>query len=186
MLYPSAPLWTWASGAFTALARAMSLAGVPQLVIRELPTLERPRTPTPSRAVSDIEEATPTRRQLNTGIPSLCELLEEEEHEVSVRRRRVRRKRAADNASKIRRSRRLAAKEVPFYVDATTKATCAKAAQLDLSKASVRMKSALLDSGLLARPPPAKTPSAKLRQLGRLCGLAHLSDLEDEVVPPTC
>jgi len=77
---------------------------------------------------------------------------------VSARRRRVRRKRAADSASKIRRSRRLAAKENPFYVDATTKASRIKAAQLDFSKASGRMKAAVVDSGLLEWPPPAKIP----------------------------
>jgi hypothetical protein len=120
-------------------------------------------------------------------VPSLSDLLEEEEeHEVSIRRRRARHKRAADSASKICRSRRLAAKENPFYVNATSKATRVrvKEAQLDLSKASERIKSALAGSGLLERPPPVKVVSkSKLRCLGHVCGLSHLSELDVEEVP---
>ena len=183
LLYPSVPLRTWAAGAFAALHRAMSLAVVPPLVIRELPTPELPRTPQ-SRASSDIEEVVSARLPNPSSVPSLSELLAEEEHEVRVRRRRVRRKRAADSASKLRRSRRLAAKEIPFYVDATTKATRVKAAQLDMSKASERMKTAIADSGLLARPPPARISTSKMRRLGRICGFTHLSDLDDEVPLP--
>jgi hypothetical protein len=85
--------------------------------------------------------------------------------------------------SKIHRSRRLAAKEHPFYVDATTKASRVKAVQMDLSKASECMKTALADSRLLESPPPAKIPSSRLRCLGRVCGLTQLSEIEDEVEP---
>jgi hypothetical protein len=93
------------------------------------------------------------------------------------------RKRATNSASRIRRSRRLAAKGNPFHVDATTKALRLNAAQLDLSKASERMKTALADSHLLEIPPPTKIPSSRLPCLGRVCGLAHLSEIEDEVAP---
>jgi hypothetical protein len=89
------------------------------------------------------------------------------EHEVSVRRRRARRKRAHDSTTKTRRhSLRLAAKEDPFYVDPTSKATRVKAAQLDLARASARMKEALASSGVLERPAPSKITSSKLRCLG--------------------
>lgn len=121
-------------------------------------------------------QSTQPRREIS----SLGELLDEEEHEVSIRRRRVRHKRAADSASKMRRSSRLAAKEDPFYVDATTKASRAKADQMDLAKASERMKAALHASGTLRRPAPPKISAAKLRCLGHVCGLAHLSEVEDE------
>lgn len=116
-------------------------------------------------------------------LPSLSELIGKEEHEVSVRRRRVRRKRAVDSASKKRRSSRLAEKEDPHYIDATSKAARIKAAKLDLSKASGRMKKALESSGVLERPPPDKITSNKLRCLAHVCGLAHLSEMGDDVNP---
>lgn len=184
LLYPSAPLWTFVSGATMALSRALSLRGVPRVIIRDLPPPERPCTPpqppTHRVVLSDSDDITETRSQPRSMLPSLSDLLEEEEHEVSLRRRRARRKRATDSASKKRRSRRLAAKEEPFYTDATTKATRVKAAQLDLAKASERMKTALQSSGLLQRPPPAKILPSKLRRLGRVCGLSHLSEVEDD------
>ena len=108
---------------------------------------------------------------LHSYIPSLEELIAEKEHEVSIRRRRARRKRAADNASKLRRSIRLAAKENPFYEDATSKASRVQAAKLDLSKASSALGSALEASGILQRPPPARIPSSRLRRLARVCGI---------------
>jgi len=117
-------------------------------------------------------------------VPSLSDLLAEEEHELDVRRRRARRKRAADSASKLRRSRRLAAKELPFYEDVTTKAARVQAATLDMARASAHMKAALKSSGVLARPPPAKIASSKLRLLGRVCGLPVIDEV-DEVVSST-
>ncbi|CAN6334539.1 unnamed protein product [Urochloa humidicola] len=181
VLYPTAPLWTFVSGACTALARALSLSGVPRIVVRDLPTPDRPCTPLTPVLLSDSDEITSARLQPRSVLPSLSDLLEEEEHEVSLRKKRARRKRAADSVSKIRRSRRLAAKEVPFYEDATSKASRIKEAKLDMSKASATMKEAIEKSGILARPAPKKVPPKKLRCLGRVCGLAHLSEVEDEV-----
>src|SRR6185312_3952244 len=144
LLFPSVPLWTLVAGAMSALGRTLSLAGVPQLVIRDLPTPVWPATPPPpvrlampspppSPPLLEIEKA----RRSPSAAPSLEDILLEEEHEVSVRRRSARRKRAQDSAAKTRRhSLRLAAKEDPFYVDATSKATRVKAAQLDLTRAS--------------------------------------------------
>jgi len=107
----------------------------------------------------------------------------EEEHEVSVHRHRARRKRAHDSAAKTRRhSLRLAAKEDPYYVDATTKATRVKAAQLDLTRTSTRMKAALEHSGVLERLARAKIATSKLRCLGRVCGLPDLFDSDVDVV----
>ncbi|CAL5083044.1 unnamed protein product [Urochloa decumbens] len=180
-LYPNVPLWTFVSGAFSALARALSLAAVPQVIIHDIPTPRRPRTPPPSEVLSDSDEIASARSQPRSSVPSLCDLLDEEEHEVSLRKRRARRRRAADSASKLRRSRRLAAKEDPFYIDATAKASKLKAAQLDMSKASERMKTAIQNSGILERPAPAKIPARRLRCLGRVCGLSNLSECEDEV-----
>lgn len=97
--------------------------------------------------------------QPRSAIPFLVDLLEEEAHEVSIRRRRMRRKRAVDIASKVRRGRRLAAKEDPYYIDVTTKATWVKAAQLDLTRASARMKYDVEESGVLLRPRPLGSPS---------------------------
>lgn len=171
-------------GVFSALARALSLAGVPSVVIRDLDTSVRLRTPPlppPPTAVSSESDDTPARHQPHSTIPSLVDLLKEEAHEVSIRRCQVRRKRATDSASKVRRSRRLAAKEDPCYTDATTKATRVKAAQLDLTRASARMKSAVEESGVLLRPPPSRISKSKLLCLGRACGLSHLSEVEDEV-----
>jgi len=115
--------------------------------------------------------------------PSLEDLLAEEEHDVSVRRRRTRRKRAHDSAAKTRRhSLRLAAKEDPYYVDATTKATRVKAAQLDLTRTSTRMKAALEHSDVLERPARVKIATSKLRCPGRVCGLPDLFDSDADVV----
>ncbi|CAN6338953.1 unnamed protein product [Urochloa humidicola] len=184
-LYPSVALWTFVSGACTALARALSLAGVPTLVVRDLPTPARPRTPPPPTASwavrSDNDEITPACPLPPSSTPSLRDLLYEEEHEVSLRKRRVRRRHAAESAFKQRRSTRLAAKEDPYYTDATTKASRVKAAQLDMTKASERLKTAMASSGLLECPAPAKVSSRKLRCLGRVCGLAHMSELDEEV-----
>ena len=165
------------------LGRTLSLAGVPQLVIRDLPTPIRPATPPPpvrlatppSPSLLEIEEA----RHSPSGAPSLEDILLEEEHEVSIRRRRARRKRAQDSAAKTRRhSLRLTTKEDPFYVDATSKATRVKAAQLDLTRASAHMKEALACSGILQRPGPPKITSSKLRCLGHVCGIPDLPDEE--------
>lgn len=117
-------------------------------------------------------------------VPSLNDLLAKEEHELEVRRLRARCKRAVGSASKLRRSRRLAAKEVPLYKDATTKAARVQAAKLDLARASARMKAAVESSEMLARPPPTKIPSYKLCLLGHVCGLANLSEVDEAVVAP--
>ena len=122
-------------------------------------------------------------RRSRSTTPSLEDLLAEEEHEVSVRRHRARSKWAHDSAAKTHRhSLRLAAKEDPYYVDATTKATRVKAAQLDLSRTSTRMKAALEHSGVLEHPARAKIATSKLRYLGRVCGLPDLSDSDADVV----
>ena len=121
-------------------------------------------------------------RRSPTVFPSSEDLLAEEEHEVSFRCRRARRKRACDSTSKtMRRSLRLAAKEDPLYVDATSEATRVKAAQLDLTRASAHMKKALELSGVLDHPPPARIASRKLRLLGKVCGIHSLSEVEGEV-----
>jgi len=111
--------------------------------------------------------------------PSLRDLIVEE-HEVTARRRRVRRKRAVDSASRIHRSRRLAAKEHPFYEDATSKATRVQAAKLDLSRASARLKEAIEESEVLQRPPPPRVTRRHLLCLGRACGLSNLSEVEED------
>jgi len=74
--------------------------------------------------------------------------------------------RSRQRGQNARRSIRLAAKEDPFYVNATAKATRVKAAQLDLARASARMKDAITSSGVLHYPAPAKISSSKLRCLG--------------------
>ncbi|KAF8762518.1 hypothetical protein HU200_009493 [Digitaria exilis] len=189
LLYPSVPLWSFVSGAFEARDRATSLAGVPRVVIRDLPTPVHPSTPPPVTTsgvlLDDSDEVISPRSGRGSSIPSLKELFAEEEHEVSVRHRRARRKRAVDSASKVRRSHRLAAKEDPYYIDATTKATRVKAAKMELNRTSARMKTALAEAKILERPPPARIAAAKLRCLGRVCGLAHLSEVEDEVLDVT-
>lgn len=127
-----------------------------------------------------LEEAA---ARLSSSRPSLDEILDADVHEATIKKRRVRRKRATDGATKERRSLRLAEKEEPYYVDAASKATRAKAARMDLSKASERMRAAIAGSRVLERPPPKHISAAKLRCMGRLCGLGGLEDLEDEVEP---
>nr|CAB3460157.1 unnamed protein product [Digitaria exilis] len=170
------------------MAHAMSLSGVPGLVILDLPTPNRPCTPPPAPTLVEITEeegGTPDRRPVSQPIALLEELLAEEEHEVSIRRRRTRHKRAADSASKIRRSHRLAAKEVPFYMDAVTKASRVKAEKMNITGASNRMKVALEQATILERPPPPRIKVSKLKCLGRVCGLGRLSEIDDEKVPAT-
>jgi hypothetical protein len=67
-------------------------------------------------------------------------------------------------------------------VDATSKATRVQAAQLDLARASARMKEALACSGVLERPAPSKINTCKLRLLGRVCGLPNLSEARSSMV----
>jgi len=108
-------------------------------------------------------------------------LLVAEEHEASVRRRRACRKHAQDVAAKAcYHSLRLAAKEEPFYVDATSKASRVKAVQLDLTRASTRMREALARSGILERPAPPKISARDLCCLGHACGLPSLSFAGDD------
>jgi hypothetical protein len=73
-------------------------------------------------------------------------------HENEARKRRVRAKRASDNAMKLRRSHRLAAKEEDNYIDMVSKAIKAKAASFDLSSATESLARALNASGLSERP----------------------------------
>lgn len=179
LLFLSIPLWTFVASPGTTLTHAMSLAGLPRLVIRDLVTPQQEDALTPPSPPCQVScgphGIAPAHPQPPPVLPSLGELLDAEEHKVSVRRRRARHKREVDSASKHRHSSRLAAKEDPFYVDATTKATRVKAAKLDLSKASERMRAALAASEMLQRPPPPKISSTKLRYLGRACGLVDLS-----------
>jgi len=147
-------------------------------VIRDLPppVLPSPRPPRARPAEVGVTRGSPS------AVPSLGDLLAEEEHEVSVHRRCAQRKRAQDPAARTRRhSLRLAAKEDKYYVDATSKATRVRAAQLDLARASTRMREALVRSGMLERPPPRRIPSDKLSCLGRACGLPALSVSDEEV-----
>ena len=157
LLFPSVPLWTFVAGALSALGRALSLAGVPQIVIRDLPLQAQPATPPPppSRLILELGEV----RRSPSCAPSLEDLLLEEEHEVSARRRRARRKRAHDSAAKTRRNNlHLAAKEDLFYVDATAKATRVKVAQLYLARAYARMKEVLMRND---HTPSPRAPHAK-------------------------
>ncbi|CAN6229446.1 unnamed protein product [Urochloa humidicola] len=159
---------------------------LPALVITELPTQVRPCTPTlvsfDSNGVVE-QDIIPlgtreARLQPCSSLPSLEDLLAEEEHVVSVRRRRARRKRIVDSACK-RRSRRLAEKEPAQYVSATAKATSIKAAKLDMTGASSSMAAAIEASGILQRPPPRRTAVHHLRRLGAACGINDLSALEE-------
>ncbi|CAO2046977.1 unnamed protein product [Urochloa humidicola] len=162
----------------------------PALIIRDIPTPERPHTPPPaSFDYSTLVEQDcldsglrAACSQPRSSLPSLEDLVAEEEHEVSVRRRRARRKRAVDSACK-RRSRRLAEKEPAHYVSATAKATSVKAAKLDMTGASSSMAAATEASGILQRPPPRRTAMRHLRRLGAACGIGDLSAFEEEVDP---
>jgi len=152
-------------------------------VIHDLPTLRRPATPppTPLPLISELGDdwRSPSH------VPSFEDLPLEGEHEVSIRRHRGRRKQAQDSTARTRcRSTRLAAKEDPFYNDATSKATRVKAAQLDLVRASDRMKEALACSGVLERPAPPKIASRKLHLLGRVCGLPVLPEADGDCDTP--
>lgn len=106
----------------------------------------RPATPPPAPTtvvISEIEDTALPKSQPRSTLPALEDILAEEEHEVSIRRRRVCRKLAVDSASKARRSRRLVAKENPLFEDATTKAARVQSAKLDLSRDSAAMVAAL-------------------------------------------
>ncbi|KAF8732245.1 hypothetical protein HU200_016224 [Digitaria exilis] len=147
LLFLSIPLWTFVASPGTTLTHAMSLAGLPRLVIRDLVTPQQEDALTPPSPPCQVScgphGIAPAHPQPPPVLPSLGELLDAEEHKVS---------REVDSASKHRHSSRLAAKEDPFYVDATTKATRVKAAKLDLSKASERMRAALAASEISPLP----------------------------------
>ncbi|CAO2194440.1 unnamed protein product [Urochloa humidicola] len=150
-------------------------------------TTVRPRTPPPV----SLAPAAPVEQDTNdsglrdalsqprSSLPSLEDLIVEEEHEVSARRRRARRKRVVDSARK-RRSRRLAEKEPAHFVSAIAKATSVKEAKLDMTAGSSSMTVAIEASGILQRPPPRRTAIHHLRRLGAACGINDLSALEEE------
>jgi hypothetical protein len=112
LLYPNVPVCTSTAGTSSPV---LSLVGVPQLVVRDLATPVRSRTPPPASALSlatnEPDGASQAHRRRLSPVPSLSDLLAEEEHEVTICCRRVRRRRAVESASKLQRSRRLAAKE---------------------------------------------------------------------------
>ncbi|CAN6170702.1 unnamed protein product [Urochloa humidicola] len=171
-------------------ACSSSRARIPVLEVRDLPTPVRPRSPPPTSfdhtalVDQDIVESglRAARSQPRSSLPSLQDLIAEEEHEVSARRRRARRKRVVDSACK-RRSSRLAEKESAHYVSATDRATSVKAAKLDLSAASSSMAAATKASGILQRPPPRRTAIRHLRRLGAACGISDLSALTEVEEP---
>lgn len=185
LLYPSVPLWTFVAGAVAALSHALSLGGVPTMVIRDLPAPVHAPSPLPRAAPpllpsdDDSDSITEPRVLPGHAIPAPSDLLVEEDHELSIRRHRARRRRAVASVIKERRSSRLAEKEEPYYVNATTKSARLKAGKLDITKASARMKDALRGSNVLERPAPKKISTTKLWMLGRACGLAKLSEVED-------
>ncbi|CAO2150107.1 unnamed protein product [Urochloa humidicola] len=150
-------------------------------------TTVRPRTPPPVSLApaAPVEQDTidsglrDALSQPRSSLPPLEDLIVEEEHEVSARHRRARRKRVVDSACK-RRSRRLAEKEPAHFVSAIAKATSVKAAKLDMMAGSSSMAAAIEASGILQRPPPRRTAIHHLRRLGAACGINDLSALEEE------
>lgn len=106
------------------------------------------------------------------------------DHELTRRKSRVRRKRQADSASKLRRSERLAALEPAKYVPVAEKASKAKAAKFDMAGVSRSLATALEESGVLTRPPPAAISASKLKSIGRACvPRRRLAELDAVVVP---
>jgi hypothetical protein len=91
-------------------------------------------------------------------------------HENEARKRRVRAKRAADSAMKLRRSHRLAAKEEDNYIDMVSKAIKAKAATFDMPPATAALSRALDEAGLAARPGIPCDDVAALVAVALACG----------------
>jgi hypothetical protein len=91
-------------------------------------------------------------------------------HENEARKRRVRAKRAADSAMKLRRSHRLAAKEEDNYIDMVSKAIKAKSASFDMPPATPALSRALHDTGLSARPGMPCDDVAALVAVALACG----------------
>jgi hypothetical protein len=91
-------------------------------------------------------------------------------HENEARKRRVRAKRAADSAMKLRRSHRLAAKEEDNYIDMVSKAIKAKAATFDMPPATAALSSALDNAGLAATPGLPCDDVAALVAVALACG----------------
>lgn len=114
--------------------------------------------------------------------PLLQDILSEcGDHELTRRKRRVRRKRAVDGASKRRHNKRLAAKERPQYEDTVAKAARVKATKFDMTGISSSLAAALADSGVLDRPPPSSIPKKALRRLGVACRVQRLEELDEAV-----
>ncbi|CAM0871273.1 unnamed protein product [Alopecurus aequalis] len=98
--------------------------------------------------------------------------LGEPKYEGSARKRRVRGKRVSDNAHKARRhSERIAARQIPTYVNVMTKAKKVKAVRLDVSKGSTRIRSSIraviAEDGAI---PPA-LPLTVLKELASPCDI---------------
>jgi hypothetical protein len=70
-----------------------------------------------------------------------------DDHEDTVRKQRVHRKRAIDSAFKARRSSRLASKEPDNFVNMLSKAKAVKTSRFNLSAGSPHLRAAALDAG---------------------------------------
>jgi hypothetical protein len=94
-----------------------------------------------------------------------------DEHEDSVRKQRVRQKRAVDSAFRARRNSRLAAKEAPMFVSMVNKAKAMKASRFDLTGGSPRLRSAAEVAGFASSSAPGPIPVPKLKALAAACGV---------------
>jgi hypothetical protein len=91
------------------------------------------------------------------------------EHEDAIRKQRVRRKRSVDFAFMVRRSSRLAAKEVPQFETMLLKAKAAKASRFDLARGSPHFHAAAVVAGFTGNSDPGPIPLPRLRELAAVC-----------------
>ncbi|GJN35451.1 hypothetical protein PR202_gb24230 [Eleusine coracana subsp. coracana] len=101
---------------------------------------QEPTLPPPTLDVAIEEDAGEDEAALVVPVPPLQETLSDcGDHELTLQKQRVRRKRAVDGASKQRQSERLAAKEQPQFEDAVATAAWVKPVKLDLTSVSTSL-----------------------------------------------
>jgi hypothetical protein len=111
----------------------------------------------------------------------------EEEHESRAQKRRARRKRAKDSASKIRRSLRLKEKEEATFELPEQKAARVQQAKFDFTGVSRRLRNAISQSYLLSDDYYPSGDDDSLCEIAAACGASEeeLAEISGATASPS-
>ncbi|KAF8657006.1 hypothetical protein HU200_060339 [Digitaria exilis] len=173
LLFPPVPLWSLVTGATSAPTQDQSSDGLPRVEIHDLPKPVRARSPSPPSVGQGVDN------ELDTAVDTLPDMLSAP---LAARS-------AGDGGGGTR------GQHPPS--SCTAQAPSGQCVQATPQPATSGEGGAILHrrdyqghmsqgcqarplQGMLRRPPPAKISTSKLRSLGRVCGIGHLSEVDDE------